>query len=268
MRLPVVFVPHGGGPWPFVELGLFDPHEVRALADYLGALPEELGARPRALVVISAHWEAPVPTVMTAAHPPLYFDYYGFPPASYALTWPAPGDPPVAARVRGLLDGAGFASAADPERGFDHGTFIPLKVAYPDAQLPTVQLSLVDSLDPGVHLAMGRALAPLRDEGVLIVGSGMSYHNLRGFGSPRGRGDAQTFDAWLRQAATADPETRAERLAAWAAAPGARQAHPREEHLLPLMVVAGAAGGDRGRLAFHGTFGGAAISAFHYGEAQ
>jgi len=265
MRMPVVFLPHGGGPWPFVELGFADPREVDALAGYLRELPSLVGARPRALLVISAHWEAPVPTVTTSARPPLLYDYYGFPPESYRITWPAPGDPALAARVQALLGAAGLPVAGDGERGFDHGTFIPLKLSFPEADVPTVQLSLRQDLDPAAHLELGRAIAPLRDEGVLIVGSGMSYHDLRGFGG-RGRAASETFDAWLNEAATADRETRARKLVGWASAPAARQAHPREEHLLPLMVVAGAAGEDRGHRAFSGSFGGARLSAFHYGR--
>lgn len=264
-RMPVVFLPHGGGPWPFVDLPMFEQHEVNALAEYLRTLPGELGVRPKALLVISAHWEAPVPTVMTAEHPPLLFDYHGFPPESYEITWPAPGDPQLAARVRDLLGAAGFETAADSMRGFDHGVFIPLKVAYPGAEVPAIQLSILRSLDPTQHLAIGRALAPLRDEGVLIIGSGMSYHDLRSFMTRRGRADSETFDAWLRAAATAEPETRDTRLTNWATAPAARKAHPREEHLLPLMVIAGAAGSDLGRVGFSDLFGNAVVSAFHYG---
>lgn len=263
-RMPVVYLPHGGGPWPFVEFGGLDRGEVDALAGYLRSLAALPPARPRALLVISAHWEEQAPTVMTSAAPPMYYDYYGFPPASYRIAWPAPGDPELAARVQSLLGAAGFASATDDARGFDHGTFIPLKLTYPDADVPTIQLSLVRGLDPAQHLAIGRALAPLRDEGVLIVGSGMSYHNMRGFGGA-GREVSEVFDAWLREAATAEPELRAQRLQAWASAPAARQAHPREEHLLPLMVVAGAAGEDRGRTAFDGTFAAVRLSAFHFG---
>jgi aromatic ring-opening dioxygenase catalytic subunit (LigB family) len=263
-RLPVAFVPHGGGPWPFVELGL-DPREKGELADYLRELRELPGTRPRALLVISAHWEERVPTVMTSPRPPLYFDYYGFPPASYQLTWPAPGDPALAARVQALLGAAGIPSATDAQRGFDHGTFVPLKLTYPDAEVPTVQLSLQAGLDPAEHLAIGRALAPLRDEGVFIVGSGMSFHNLRAFRDPRATPMSETFDAWLRDAATQPAAERDRRLVAWASAPGARYAHPREEHLLPLMVIAGAAGEDRGTLAYRGSMFGWRLSAYHYG---
>jgi aromatic ring-opening dioxygenase catalytic subunit (LigB family) len=263
-RMPVVFLPHGGGPWPFVEIPRFDRRELSELRQYLETLPAQLGVKPRSLLVLSAHWEANVPTVMTHPHPPLLYDYSGFPPEAYQITWPAPGDPKLAARVQELLRDAESETAEDDARGFDHGTFIPLKVSWPDADVPAVQLSLLSSLDPAQHLALGRALAPLRDEGVLIVGSGLSYHNMRGFGSPQARTTSERFDAWLGEAATADPETRTAQLTNWTAAPDAREAHPREEHLLPLMVVAGAAGSDRGQRAFHGTFGGARISAFHF----
>jgi aromatic ring-opening dioxygenase catalytic subunit (LigB family) len=260
-RLPVVYLPHGGGPWPFVDLGFGDRAELDALAAYLRSIATL--AKPKAVLAVSAHWEEPVPTVMTGEHPPLLFDYYGFPPAAYELTWPAPGDVELAQRVRGLLEGAGFPTGADPHRGFDHGTFVPLKLTYPAADVPTVQLSLKRGLDPAEHLAMGRALAPLRDEGVLIVGSGMSYHNLRAFGAA-GQSPAATFDAWLVDAMAQEPAERARRLEQWTMAPAARKAHPREEHLLPLMVVAGAAGSDRATLSYSGTLVGLKISAFHF----
>lgn len=263
-RMPVVFLPHGGGPWPFVDLGL-DKAEFDELTSYLRSIPALPKTPPRALLVISAHWEEAVPTVMTAERPPLLFDYYGFPPSSYELTWPAPGEPQLAERVRELLGGAGFQTAADPKRGFDHGTFVPLKLAYPSADVKVVQLSLKAGLDPAEHIAMGRALAPLRDEGVFILGSGMSFHNLRAFRDPRSRPVAESFDAWLRKAATLDEEERDWHLERWDRAPSAHQAHPREEHLLPLMVAAGAAGADRGALAYNGTFAGLRLSAYHFG---
>lgn len=263
-RLPVVFLPHGGGPWPFVQLGFAAKEEEDALAAYLKAVAKLPAHTPKALLVISAHWEERVPTVMTSAAPPMLYDYYGFPPESYQITWPAPGEPQLAARVQQLLGAAGFSTATDPKRGFDHGTFVPLKLTFPDAQIPTIQLSLLAGLDPARHLALGRALAPLRDEGVLIVGSGMTYHNLRAFGAA-GVPHARAFDTWLRAAATAAPAERDAALTAWQSAPSARAAHPREEHLLPLMVVAGAAGADKGKLAWSGTLRGLALSAYHYG---
>jgi aromatic ring-opening dioxygenase catalytic subunit (LigB family) len=263
-RLPVVFLPHGGGPWPFVEVGLGSKEELSLLADYLRSVSTLPATPPRALLIISAHWEEAVPTVMTAAHPPMFYDYYGFPPESYTISWPAPGHAEVAARVQHLLRDAGFATGNDAQRGFDHGTFVPLKLAYPAADVPTVQLSLKRGLDPSEHLAMGRALAPLRDEGVFIIGSGMTYHNLRAF-SPRNAPVAEAFDRWLQQAATSAPNERAAQLIAWAEAPSARQAHPREEHLLPLMVVAGAAENDLGTVAYSGSILGLRLSAFHFG---
>ncbi len=263
-RMPAVFVPHGGGPWPWVDLG-FDKQgdaDLRAYFESLGALTK---TTPKAVLVISAHWEQNVPTVMTSAMPPMLYDYYGFPPESYEIQWPAPGAPAVAARVQELLRGAGIATATDPQRGFDHGVFVPLKLVFPDAKIPTLQLSLKAGLDPAEHLAIGRALAPLRDEGVFIVGSGLSYHNMRGFRDPRARPVAEVFDAWLRDAATAPPAERAAKLVAWATAPEARGAHPREEHLLPLMVIVGAAGEDPGTVGYNKTYAGIRVSAYHYG---
>jgi aromatic ring-opening dioxygenase catalytic subunit (LigB family) len=263
-RMPVVYVPHGGGPWPFVETGFGSKGELDSLAAYLRGIRVVPKTPPKALLVVSAHWEEPVPTVMSGAAPPMLYDYYGFPPASYELTWPAPGDPVLAARVRMLLGDAGFETAENTTRGYDHGTFVPLKLAYPDAEVPTVQLSLKSGLDPEEHLAMGRALAPLRDEGVFLVGSGMTYHNLRAFG-PQAAPVSRAFDDWLRETSTLEPGERDRRLAHWVRAPSARQAHPREEHLVPLMVVAGAAGEDRGRVAYEGKLMGLQISAYHFG---
>lgn len=262
--MPVAFVPHGGGPWPFVDVGFGGP-EAEELADYLRSLRTLPKSPPRALLIVSAHWEERVPTVMTSSAPPMLYDYYGFPPASYEIQWPAPGAPDVAARVQELLGAAGFETATDAARGFDHGAFVPFKLTYPDADVPTLQLSLKSNLDPGEHLAIGRALAPLRDEGIFIVGSGMTFHNLRAFRSPSSKPIAEVFDAWLREATTAEPEVRDRQLAAWASAPSARAAHPREEHLVPLMVIAGAAGADRATLAFNGAFAGLRLSAYHFG---
>jgi aromatic ring-opening dioxygenase catalytic subunit (LigB family) len=262
-RMPVVFLPHGGGPWPFVEVGFGDKRELEALATYLRSLHGLPKTSPKAVLAVSAHWEETVPTVMTAEMPPMLYDYYGFPPESYQITWPAPGEPKVAGRVRELLGAAGFETAADARRGFDHGTFVPLKLAYPAADVPTLQLSLKRGLDPEEHLAIGRALAPLRDEGVFIVGSGMSYHNLQEFG-PRARPVSEVFDAWLRETVTLGAAERDRRLAAWSSAPSARKAHPREEHLIPLMVAAGAAGSDPGTVVFRGTLLTLSISAYHF----
>jgi aromatic ring-opening dioxygenase catalytic subunit (LigB family) len=263
-RLPVVFLPHGGGPWPFVDLGIGSKAEQAELAIYLRSIASVPKTPPTAVLAISAHWEEAVPTVMTGAKPPLLFDYYGFPPESYEITWPAPGEPALARRVRELLAGAGFESAENSERGFDHGTFVPLKLAYPAANVPTVQLSLKRGLDPKEHLALGRALAPLREEGVFIIGRGMTFHNLRAFG-PQSSKVAEAFDGWLRESVRLPQSERDQRLSEWASAPSARLAHPREEHLLPLMVIAGAAGADRGELSYNGKILDLRLSAYHFG---
>lgn len=266
-RMPVAYLPHGGGPWPFVDLPFGDRAELAALTAYLQSVKHLAPRPPRAVLMVSAHWEEPNPTVMTAERPPMLYDYYGFPPESYRITWPAPGNPALAGRVRELLGAAGFQTGANAERGYDHGTFVPMKVTWPEADIPTVQLSLKEGLDPAEHIAIGRALAPLRDEGVLILGSGMSYHNLRAFRQPGAQvaSTSMAFDNWLNETVALDPAERDRRLSQWAAAPAARLAHPREEHLLPLMVVAGAAGSDRGRVGFQNTLMGARISAHHFG---
>src|SRR5262245_3716152 len=144
-RMPVVFIPHGGGPWPFVDVG-FPKEDVEALAAYLRSVRELPPRPPLALLVVSAHWETPVPTVMTSPHPPILYDYSGFPPESYRITWPAPGNPQLAARVQELLRRAGFSTGTDAARGFDHGTFIQLKLTYHDADVAQVQLSLTRRL--------------------------------------------------------------------------------------------------------------------------
>ena len=158
-RMPVAFLPHGGGPWPFVDLPLGDRDELDGLATYLRSVRDLPHAPIKALLVVSAHWEERVPTLMTSPRPPMLYDYHGFPPESYQVQWPAPGAPELGARVRELLGAGGFDSATDDQRGFDHGTFVPLKLTYPDADVPTIQLSLKAGLDPAEHLAMGRALA-------------------------------------------------------------------------------------------------------------
>lgn len=264
-RMPTAFLPHGGGPWPFVDLGFGPKDQSDRLRAYLEAVPSTLPMAPRALLVISAHWEEAVPTVMTAERPPMLYDYSGFPPESYTITWPAPGAPQLAQRVRTLLEGAGFSTKADAQRGFDHGTFVPLKLAWPRADVPTVQLSLKAGLDPAEHLAMGRALAPLRDEGVFIVGSGMTFHNLRAFFRGGGEAASEAFDGWLQDTMRLPAVERDRRLTQWAQAPMARLVHPREEHLLPLMVVAGAGGADPVSIPYADRYVDVRVSAYQLG---
>ena len=205
------------------------------------------------------------PSVTSSASPPLLYDYSGFPPSTYELQWPAPGSPDSAARRSGAPGRApGIDARADGQRGFDHGVFVPLKVAYPDPRIPTVQLSLRAGLDPAEHLAIGRALAPLRDEGVLIVGSGMSYHNMRGLMDPGTRDVSGRFDDWFSERRAAEPRDATRRSPTGRSAPRRAQSHPREEHLLPLMVVAGAAGADRGKRVLRDEVMGAVVSAFRF----
>ncbi len=267
-RQPTLFIPHGGGPCFFMD---WDPPDTWARhRGFLEGLMASLPERPRALVVISAHWEMPQFTVQRNPSPPLLFDYYGFPPQTYALTWPAPGDPKLADEVARRLEAAGLDCGFDERRGFDHGVFVPLKVAVADAAIPCVQLSLRADLDPAAHLAAGRALEPLRDAGVLLIGSGNSFHNMqvlmRGMHGRSAGTEGLDFDAWLAEAAThPDPLERDRRLSAWERAPGGRHAAPREEHLVPLHVVAGAAGADRGAKIFEDRVMGAVESAFRFG---
>jgi aromatic ring-opening dioxygenase catalytic subunit (LigB family) len=263
--MPTLYIPHGGGPCFFMEWTMGPPDTWDRMAAWLRSIDGSLPSTPKALLVISAHWETKVPTVLASAAPPLLFDYYGFPKHTYELTWPAPGSPELADRVQALLSAAGIESTRNAERGFDHGVFVPLKVAYPEARIPTVQLSLQENLDPAEHIAIGRALSPLREEGVLIVGSGMSYHNMRAFMTATGGSDSERFDQWLAAVVEKEPEARDAELASWANAPSARASHPREEHLLPLMVAAGAAGTDRGKQVFSDVAMGARVSAIRFG---
>jgi len=201
---------------------------------------------------------------MTNARPPMLYDYSGFDPAAYELQYPAPGATELVPRVRALLESAAIRVVENPTRGFDHGTFVPLMLSAPDADIPVLQVSLLRSLDPEAHLAVGRALAPLRDEGVLILGSGNSFHNLRKFGHPEAVGPSREFDAWLESSVTLARSERDERLRNWKLAPGGLLCHPREEHLLPLHVVAGAARDDPGSVPFRWDMMGCRVSAVHF----
>lgn len=265
--MPTFFLSHGGGPWPFMDGDYRRAHAQ--LEASLQALPATLPMRPKAILMISAHWEETAFTVMNSPAPGMLYDYGGFPPHTYEVVYPAPGDPVLAERVVSLIQSAGLPAERDPQRGFDHGAFCTLVPMYPDADVPVVQLSLKRGLSPADHLALGRALAPLRqideDGGVLILGSGFSFHNLRLYGLS-GQAPSAAFDGWL-QSALPSPAGRADRLLAWAQAPAARLAHPREEHLLPLMVAAGAAEGDVASCNYHEVdfMGGVTASSFRFG---
>ena len=218
-----------------------DPQRIWfRMGEFLRELPSSLPERPRAILIVSGHWETRGFALTSAERPPLVFDYYGFPPHTYQLRYDAPGAPGLAAQAAGLLQQAGFEADLDATRGLDHGVFVPLKVAFPAADVPVVELSLDAGLDPALHQAAGRALAPLREQGVLVMGAGMSFHNLRALGDPRLTQPSREFDAWLAYATCAPAGARATLLSRWREAPSAGLAHPRPEHLLPLMVAAGA----------------------------
>lgn len=212
---------------------------------------------PSAILVISAHWEEQTATIISGKSPSLIYDYYGFPEESYQIKYPAPGDPVLAQDIARLLEKSGTEARLDDQRGFDHGLFVPLKIMYPQAHIPCVQLSLLRNLDPGSHIQLGKALSGLRKQNVLIVGSGFSFHNLRAFFSsdnqrPDSRNEA--FQQWLVETCTKESisqEERERRLVKWERAPSARYCHPREEHLLPLHVCCGLAG-EPAKLVFDG----------------
>jgi aromatic ring-opening dioxygenase catalytic subunit (LigB family) len=262
-RLPTYFISHGGGPWPWMEE--MAP-AMQVLRQSLADIPAQLGQTPKAVLMVTAHWEGPAFTLGSAPHPGMVYDYGGFPAHTYQVVYPAPGAPDLALRVQGLLEAAGQPVALDAQRGYDHGTFVPMVVMFPEAKVPVLQMSLRAGLDPAEHLALGRALAPLRDEGVLIVGSGLSYHNLRQFGRA-GQAPSQAFDAWLQGAMAASPAARTQALLNWEQAPSARSSHPREEHLLPLMVAVGAAEAETASCVYHEehVFGGVTVSSFSFG---
>jgi len=249
-RLPALFVTHGAPTLP-LEPGPTGPF----LRDLAGDVP-----RPDAILCVSAHWETAAPAIGAADPPPTIHDFYGFPEPLYRLRYPAPGAPDLAARAAEALAGAGIACAADRERGLDHGAWVPLMLMYPDADLPVAQLAIQPGLGPAHHLAMGRALAPLRDAGVLILASGSATHSLRDFGryayDDPAPGWVAAFDDWLVAAVT---EGRTDDLVAWRdRAPENARNHPTDDHYLPLLVAAGAAGdgmghGGAGRLLHRAT---------------
>jgi aromatic ring-opening dioxygenase catalytic subunit (LigB family) len=266
-RLPVYFISHGGGPWTHMKAELGNAYDV--LEASLKDIPRQIGVKPKAVLVISGHWEERDFTVMATPQPPMIYDYGGFPAHTYDIHYRAPGSPEVAARVHELLKDTGVRVKVDTERGYDHGTFVPMFVVYPDADVPVLQLSIRSDYDPAAHVAVGRALAPLRDQGVLIIGSGLSYHNLRLMG-PSARQPSKAFDSWLQETVVQlGHDERTRRLIEWSRAPAARIAHPQEDHLLPLMVAAGAAENDDAVLSHHEDdfFGGVAVSSFRFGEA-
>jgi 4,5-DOPA dioxygenase extradiol len=236
----IVYFSHGGGPLPI----LGDANH-KAMIDFMRRLPSQL-AKPASILVISAHWEENAATLLGAQNPAMFYDYYGFPDEAYDITYPAPGSPEQANRMAGLLNKNNIPAHIDSRRGFDHGLFIPLKLMYPQADIPCLQLSLVRGLNPGAHIALGKALRALKNENILVIGSGFSFHNMQAF-SWQGTGASDpandAFQEWLIENCTG-AMSQAERegcLIEWERAPSARYCHPREEHLLPLHVCLGMA---------------------------
>ena len=250
--MPVIFLAHGAPPL------LDDAGWIGELAAWGQALP-----RPTAIVVVSAHWEQR-PLAIGATRPlPLIYDFYGFPERFYQLTYPAPGAPGVAQRIRELLAAANIASVDEPGRGLDHGTYVPLMCMYPAADVPVLQISL-PSQSPEELFAVGRALAPLRREGVLVIGSGFLTHNLRALRLQETPGWARDFDAWSADAiARRDIDAL---LDYRARAPGVRESLPTHEHFVPVLVAAGAAGESRGALDFRERVWGVSMASYRFSD--
>ncbi len=258
MSIKALYIPHGGGPMPLLgEPGHAD------LVTYLRGLEAEIG-RPSAIVVVSAHWEESTPTITANPHPELYFDYYGFPPETYEYSYPAPGSADLVDRLATSLGEAGLEPRLDASRGFDHGMFVPLMLMYPDASIPVVQVSLIDGLDASAHVELGEALRPAISNDMLVLGSGMSFHNMGAFGAGEDEGN-RLFDEWLEATCTAemDEASRRSALVGWESAPAARYNHPREEHLVPLHVCYGIGGGAATRT-FDGMAVGSRVAAYSW----
>lgn len=239
--LTVLFLSHGGGPKP-----LFGEESHREMVDCLKDMTARI-EKPSAIIVISAHWEEEGPSVTSSAKPELLYDYYGFPPESYEIQYPCPGYPQLAEQISTAFKQAGFESRLESERGLDHGVFVPLKLMYPEADIPCVEVSLLSSLDSEAHIDIGRALQSLDLENVLVIGSGFTFHNMKAFFAPETddvKAMNEAFEQWLIDTCS-NPEIgeqeRRERLIHWERAPHARFSHPREEHLLPLHVCYGLA---------------------------
>lgn len=263
-RQPVWFIPHGGGPCFFMDWNPVDTWV--GMGDFLKNVASTLPQRPKAIVLISAHWLQPQFSVTGSAKPALIYDYYGFPQHTYELTYPAPGEQELAKEISDLISSHGLNSDINPSRGYDHGVFIPLKLVFPKADIPIVQLSLREDLDPGAHIEMGKALATLRDKNILIIGSGMSFHNMRAYGDARFSELSDEFDAWLTAAIESPTAEREALLTNWTAAPHAHQCHPRggEEHLIPLLVAAGASHESMGEKIYSERVMQTRISAFRF----
>ncbi|KAF2641976.1 extradiol ring-cleavage dioxygenase [Massarina eburnea CBS 473.64] len=249
---PVISIAHGGGPMPI----LGDPGHAAITKSLKTRVPKilKLGTKeqPRAIVLVTAHWSTNEVTISSAEKHELYYDYGGFPNEAYSLKYDAPGSGEVAELVRGVLEKEGIKSAKDEKRGWDHGVFVPMTLINPKADIPIIQLSVLNSESPSAHYAIGRALATLRSENIAIIGSGFaSLHNMRAMFT--GQTKIPTFkklnEEWsesiLDAVQTKDVEERGKKFEGWRQWPGAYDMHPRggAEHFLPLIVCAGAGGG-------------------------
>ena len=236
-----LFLSHGGGPLP-----LLGDEGHKEMVECLTEIAASIN-RPTAIIVISAHWEKNIPTITSGSTPSLIYDYSGFPEESYEIKYPCPGEPMLATQVFNQLENAGIKARLDEQRGFDHGLFVPLKIMYPDADIPCIQLSLLSNLDPRAHINLGQALQELPYDDVLVIGSGFSFHNLREFfrsETSESKAMNEEFENWLLNTCVSTQyreEERTDRLISWEQAPSARFCHPREEHLLPLLVCYGLA---------------------------
>ncbi|MBS1254697.1 MAG: 4,5-DOPA dioxygenase extradiol [Deltaproteobacteria bacterium] len=257
---PVLFIPHGGGPLP-----LLGDQNHQTMVSFLKEIAPTLGT-PSTILIISAHWEEEIVSITSAKRPSLIYDYYGFPEESYAIEYPAAGDPELAEKIYWLLRDDGIEAKLDDSRGFDHGVFVPLKIMFPEANIPCVQLSLLNSLSAESHLQIGKALSELRHENMLVIGSGFSFHNMKALMSQSKSGDNKNeeFERWLIDTCTNPyllPTERDTRLIEWTNAPFARYCHPREEHLLPLHVCMGMTE-CAAKLVFEGIVAGKKTSSF------
>ena len=261
MRQPAYFLCHGGGPWPWMQGPI--RQLLRHLEQGLRELPAQLPARPSAILVVSSHWEEKAFSFTSSAAPGMVYDYDGFPPETYRIRYASPGAPALASRAADLLRSAGCDAALNDIRGYDHGTYSLLQPMVPQADIPVVQMSIQASMNAGEHLRAGAALAPLRDENILIIGSGMSIHGREA----RMATVSPPFDEWLNDAVlSGDGARRRQALAAWEDAPHAREVHPTADHLLPLMVAAGAAQDDPATCIYRERLMGAvAVSSFRFG---
>ncbi|KAF0691135.1 hypothetical protein As57867_017519, partial [Aphanomyces stellatus] len=245
-KAPAVFVNHGAGPFPILK-PITDPRHGSTRAFLENVAPQWLGlkdpaTKPAAIVLVSAHFEEAVVTISSGEAHDLYYDYYGFPDEAYSLTYKAKGSPVIAQNIQTLLAAANIPSQLDPSRGWDHGVFVPMKLIHPDEDIPIIQMSVVAGLDPALHYRIGQALASLREENIAIVGSGATFHPSRGTDDIEKK--AKLFnDALVDACSKSDAVERYEALKSWASLPHARDCHQREEHLIPLHVIAGA-GGD------------------------